>query len=211
MRNSRTLIALAVVAVVASGCETPRQTETAVGTGAGVATGAAIGGMVGGGRGAAIGAGVGGGIGAALGYNWGTVKDKLGMATRDSQVQVSEQQDGSLKVNVPGSVSFASNSSTLDTRLYPTLDRIASTLNEYPQTSVTVVGYTDSVGTAQANRDLSQRRASAVADYLIARGVARNRMAVDSRGEEEPVASNDDEAGRAQNRRVELLVRPMAS
>ena len=211
MKNARTLIALAVVTALAAGCETPRQTETAVGTGAGVATGAAIGAMVGGGRGAAIGAGVGGGIGAAVGYNWGTVKDKLGMATRDSQVQVSEQQDGSLKVNVPGSVSFASNSSTLDTRLYPTLDRIASTLNEYPQTSVTVVGYTDSVGTAQANRELSQRRATAVADYLIQRGVARNRMAVDSRGEEEPVASNDTEAGRAQNRRVEMLVRPMAS
>ena len=211
MRNTRTLIALAVVAAVAAGCETPRQTQTAVGTGAGVATGAAIGGMLGGGRGAAIGAGVGGGIGAAVGYNWGTVKDKLGIATRDSQVQVSEQQDGSLKVNVPGSVSFASNSSTLDTRLHPTLDRIASTLNEYPQTSVTVVGYTDSVGTAQANRDLSQRRAAAVGDYLIERGVARNRIVVDSRGEEEPIASNDSEAGRAQNRRVEMLVRPMAS
>ena len=211
MTHARTFIALAVVSVLAAGCETPRQTQTAVGTGAGAATGAAIGAMVDGGRGAAIGAGVGGGIGAAVGYNWGIVKDKLGMATKDSGVQVSEQQDGSLKVNVPGSVSFSSGSASLDSRLHPTLDRIAATLNEYPRTSVAVVGYTDSVGSAQANRDLSQRRAAAVADYLAQRGVAHTRIVVDSRGEEQPIATNDTETGRAQNRRVEMLVRPMQS
>lgn len=210
MKHSKTLIALAVVSALVAGCETPRQNQTAIGTGAGAATGAAIGAMVGGGRGAAIGAGVGGGIGAAVGYNWGAVKDKLGMATKDSGVQVSEQQDGSLKVNVPGSVSFASGSSALDPNLHATLNRIASTLNEYPRTTVTVVGYTDSVGSAESNRDLSRRRATAVADYLGQHGVLNSRMVVDSRGEEDPIATNDTEAGRAQNRRVEMVVRPMA-
>src|SRR5215210_7703936 len=119
MKHSRTMIALAVVGALA-GCETPRQTETAVGTGAGVATGAVIGAMVGGGRGAAIGAGIGGGIGAAAGYNWGAIKDKLGIATKGSAVQVSEQPDGSLKLNVPGSVSFATGSASLNSSLYPT-------------------------------------------------------------------------------------------
>jgi outer membrane protein OmpA-like peptidoglycan-associated protein len=209
MKNIRTLTALAVVAALAAGCETPRQNQTAVGTGAGAVTGAAVGAMVGGGKGAAIGAGIGGGIGAAVGYNWGAVKDKLGIATKGSGVQVAEQKDGSLKVNVPGSVSFASGSSSLDSRLFPTLDKIASTLNEYPETSITVVGYTDSVGSAEANQALSQRRASAVAEYLGQHGVARNRMAVDSRGEAEPIADNETEAGRAQNRRVEMVVRPM--
>ena len=210
MRHARTLIALAIVSAFAAGCETPRQNQTAIGTGAGAATGAAVGAMVGGGRGAAVGAGVGAGIGAVVGYNWGTVKEKLGMATKDSGVQVSEQQDGSLKVNVPGSVSFASGSSSLDPNLHPTLNRIASTLNEYPKTTVTVVGYTDSVGSSESNRDLSSRRARAVADYLQQHGVLGSRILVDSRGEADPIASNDTEAGRGQNRRVEMVVRPMA-
>jgi outer membrane protein OmpA-like peptidoglycan-associated protein len=211
MQNKRTLIALAVLAVLAAGCETPRQTQTAVGTGAGAATGAAVGAAVGGGRGAAIGAGIGGGIGAAVGYNWVAVKEKLGMATKGTAVQVTQQKDGSLKVNVPGSVSFASGSSSLDSRLFPTLDRIATTLNEYPETTITVVGHTDSVGSAESNRALSGSRAAAVAEYLGQRGVRRDRMVIDNRGELEPVADNATEAGRAQNRRVEMLVRPMRS
>ena len=211
MTHVPALIALAVVVGLVTGCETPRQTETAIGTGTGVAAGAVIGAMAGGGQGAAIGAGVGGVLGAAAGYNWGTIKDKLGIATKDTGVQVSEQQDGALKVNVPGSVSFASGSASLDSKLHPTLDKIASTLNEYAQTSVTVVGYTDSVGSAEANRELSRRRAGAVADYLSQHGVSRSRITVDSRGEEEPIATNDTEAGRAQNRRVEMLVRPIQS
>ena len=209
MTHVPALIALAVVVGLVTGCETPRQTETAIGTGTGVAAGAVIGAMAGGGQGAAIGAGVGGVLGAAAGYNWGTIKDKLGIATKDTGVQVSEQQDGALKVNVPGSVSFASGSASLDSKLHPTLDKIAATLNEYAQTSVTVVGYTDSVGSAEANRELSRRRADAVADYLSQHGVSRSRITVDSRGEEEPIATNDTEAGRAQNRRVEMLVRPI--
>jgi len=211
MTHVPALIALAVVVGLVTGCETPRQTETAIGTGTGVAAGAVIGAMAGGGQGAAIGAGVGGVLGAAAGYNWGTIKDKLGIATKDTGVQVSEQQDGALKVNVPGSVSFASGSASLDSKLHPTLDKIAATLNEYAQTSVTVVGYTDSVGSAEANRELSRRRAGAVADYLSQHGVSRSRITVDSRGEEEPIATNDTEAGRAQNRRVEMLVRPIQS
>ena len=211
MRNTHTLVALAVVSALAAGCETQRQNQTAIGTGAGAVTGAAIGAMVGGGRGAAIGAGVGGGIGAAVGYNWGAVKDKLGIATKDSGVQVSEQQDGALKVNVPGSVSFASGSASLNSSLFPTLDRIATTLNEYPKTSVTVVGYTDSIGSSESNQDLSRRRASAVAQYLAQHGVTSGRIIVEGRGEDNPIASNDTEGGRAQNRRVEMLVRPMGA
>lgn len=211
MRHTRTLIALTMAAALAAGCETPRQTQTAVGTGAGAAAGALLGGAIGGGRGAAVGAGIGGGVGAAVGYNWDMVKEKLGMATKGTAVQVSEQKDGSLKVNVPGSVSFASGSASLDPKLFTTLDRIASTLNEYPETTITVVGHTDSVGGTESNRVLSGSRAAAVADYLGQRGVRRDRMVVDSRGELEPIASNETEAGRAQNRRVEMLVRPMRS
>lgn len=208
MKHTRTLITMALAAALAGGCATQRQTETAVGAGAGAATGAAVGAMVGGGRGAAVGAGVGAAAGAAVGYNWQVIKEKLGIATKGSGVQVSEQKDGSLKVNVPGSVSFATGSASIDTGLYPTLDNIANTLNEYPASTITVVGHTDSVGSTEANLDLSRRRAAAVADYLAQHGVQRNRMVVDSRGEAEPIADNTTESGRAQNRRVEMLIRP---
>jgi outer membrane protein OmpA-like peptidoglycan-associated protein len=208
MNTTRNLITLALAAALAAGCATQRQTETAVGTGAGAATGAVVGGVAGGTRGAVIGAGVGAAAGAAVGYNWQLIKEKLGIATKDSGVQVSEQSDGSLKLNVPGSVSFATASSTIESRLHPTLDKIAGTLNEYPASTITIVGHTDSQGGSDYNMDLSRRRAAAVADYLAQRNVQRNRMLVDGRGESEPMADNGTESGRAQNRRVEMLVRP---
>lgn len=211
MKLSRTLITIALAAALGAGCATQRQTETAVGAGAGAATGAVVGGAVGGGRGAAVGGVVGAGVGAAAGYNWQLIKEKLGMATKGSGVQVAEMKDGSLKVNVPGSVSFASGSASLDPKLYSTLDGIANTLNEYPASTITVVGHTDSVGGTQANLDLSGQRAAAVAEYLTQRGVQRNRMVVQSRGEAEPIADNATEAGRAQNRRVEMVIRPAQS
>ena len=129
MNPTRNALTVALVAALAAGCATQRQTETAVGAGAGAATGAVIGGVAGGGRGAAVGAGVGAAAGAAIGYNWQLIKEKLGIATQGSGVQVSEQKDGSLKVNVPGSVSFATGSATIEPKLYPTLDKIAATLN----------------------------------------------------------------------------------
>jgi len=199
---------IAAAAALASGCATQQQTETAVGTGAGAAAGAVLGTMIGGsGRGTVVGAAVGAGVGAAAGYNWPLVKEKLGMATKDSGVAVSEQKDGSLKVSVPGSVSFASGSAAIETRLYPTLDKLANTLNEYPASAITVVGYTDSQGSTQDNLELSGRRAAAVADYLALRGVQRNRMTITGRGEAEPIADNATETGRAQNRRVEMVIR----
>jgi outer membrane protein OmpA-like peptidoglycan-associated protein len=212
MRHKLTLVMIMLAASLVGGCATERQTQTAIGTGAGAAAGAAIGAMVGdSGRATAAGAVIGAGAGAAAGYNWGLIKEKLGMATKGSNLQVSEQPDGSLKVNVPGSVSFASGSASLDSSLHPTLDKIANTLNEYPASRITVVGHTDSMGDAQANLDLSRRRAAAVADYLSQRGIQRNRMLVEGRGEAEPIGDNATEAGRAQNRRVEMVIRPAQS
>jgi outer membrane protein OmpA-like peptidoglycan-associated protein len=209
MSNMRTLIAIAITAALASGCATQQQTETAVGTGAGAAAGAVLGTMIGGsGRGTVVGATVGAGVGAAAGYNWPLVKEKLGIATKDSGVAVTEQKDGSLKVSVPGSVSFASGSAAIDTKLYPTLDKLANTLNEYPASTITVIGYTDSVGDVQSNLELSGRRAAAVSDYLAQRGVQRNRMTITGRGEADPIADNATDTGRAQNRRVEMVIRP---
>lgn len=212
MRHALTLATIALAAALAGGCATQRQNETAVGTGAGAAAGAVLGTMIGGsGKGTAVGAAVGAGAGAAAGYNWQLIKEKLGMATKGSGVQVTEQQDGSLKVNMPASVTFSSDSAFIDTRLHPTLDRLANTLNEYPASTISVIGHTDSVGTAQYNLDLSHRRADAVGNYLIQRGVQRNRMMTNGQGEAAPIADNASETGRAQNRRVEMVIRPAQS
>ena len=207
-----TLLAILAVALGSAGCATEQQTQTAIGTGAGAAAGALVGGAIGGSaRGTAIGALVGAGVGAAAGYNWPLVKEKLGIATKGTALNVTEQKDGALKINVPGSVSFGSGSATLSPVVYPTLDKIATTLNEYPQTTVNIIGHTDSSGSVEANRELARRRSAAVADYLTQRGVARDRISIESRGELEPIADNATEAGRAQNRRVELVIREVGA
>ncbi|MGZ8156420.1 MAG: OmpA family protein [Burkholderiales bacterium] len=211
MRHEQTLIAIAVAVLMGGGCATEQQTQTAIGTGAGAATGAVVGGAVGGGRGAAVGAVVGAGVGAAVGYNWPKVKEKLGIATKDTSLDMAEQRDGAVKITVPGSVSFTSGSAVLSQQVYPALNKIAATLTEHPETTVNVVGHSDSAGSAAANLELARRRAQAVANYLAERGVARNRLMVDSKGELEPVADNSTESGRTQNRRVELLIRDVGS
>lgn len=231
--HSHTVVALALAAALGAGCATEQQTQTAIGAGAGAATGAVLGTAIGGsGQGTAVGTVIGAGVGAAAGYNWplvkeklgigdsdseaklakdGNLKEQLGMATQNTEVKVSEQKDGSLKVNVPGTVSFASGSAMITPELFPTLDKIAATLNEHPNTTITVVGYTDSVGSMALNNELSLRRADAVVNYLNERGVHRSRMIVHGRGELDPIADNATEAGRAENRRVEMLIQPLRS
>jgi len=212
MRHVLTLTTIALATTLTAGCATQQQNETAVGTGVGAAAGAVLGRVIGGtGRSTAVGAAVGAGAGAAAGYNWQLIKEKLGMATKDSGVQVTEQRDGSLKVNMPAAVSFSSGSSTIDSGLHPTLDRMANTLNEYPASTISVTGHTDSVGGTQFNQDLSLRRANAVANYLAQRNVQRSRMSTYGQGEAAPVADNGTENGRAQNRRVEMVIRPANS
>lgn len=212
MRHALTLTTIALATTLAAGCATQRQNETAAGTGVGAAAGAVLGKVIGGtSKAMAVGAAVGASAGAAAGYNWQLIKEKLGMATKDSGVQVTEQNDGSLKVNMPAAVSFPSGSSSIDARLHPTLDRMANTLNEYPASTISVTGHTDSVGGTQFNQDLSLRRADAVANYLTERHVQRNRMSTYGQGEATPVADNTTETGRAQNRRVEMVIRPANS
>ena len=207
MTYTRSAMLVFATSLALAGCATEQKTNTAVGTGVGAATGAAIGGMVGDGRGAAVGAVLGAGAGAAAGHNWETIKKKLGMDTQGSQVQVTEERQGEIKLNVPGNVSFATGSSTIDAQLYPVLNRVATTLKQYPETSVTVIGHTDNVGGESANLNLSRERAAAVVNYLHGQGIAMDRMRAEGRGEAQPIADNSTDAGRAQNRRVELLVR----
>lgn len=157
---------------------------------------------------ALIGAGVGGLTGAAI----GNYQDRQERALRERMagtgVDVVRQGDN-ITLNMPGNVTFAFDDATLQPQFYPVLDDVARTLTEYNQTIVEVAGHTDSVGTDAYNNDLSMRRAQSVSNYLQGRGVMSQRLITVGAGESRPIASNDTEQGRAQNRRVEITLVPV--
>lgn len=157
---------------------------------------------------ALVGAGVGGLAGGAI----GNYQDRQERALRERMagtgVGVVRQGDN-ITLNMPGNVTFAFNDASLQSQFYPVLDDVARTLTEYNQTVVEVAGHTDSVGSDAYNHDLSVRRANAVAAYLANRGVMQQRLITVGAGESRPIASNETEEGRAQNRRVEITLVPV--
>jgi outer membrane protein OmpA-like peptidoglycan-associated protein len=204
------LSVLAVAAALVAGCATQQQTNTATGTGIGAGIGASLGAIFGGGTGAAIGAGVGAVAGGITGYNWDAIRNQISGASKGTGTTVAEQADGSLKLNIPSSVTFATNSYQINPALYPTLNEVAQQVAHHPELVVEVRGFTDNTGSAAYNQTLSQKRAQSVADYLSQRGVTPDRLSARGYGEILPIASNDIEDGRAQNRRVEIYLRPTA-
>jgi outer membrane protein OmpA-like peptidoglycan-associated protein len=154
---------------------------------------------------------LGAGVGALAGYAVGNYMDRqqacLQQAMQGTGVRVVRQGDN-LVLQMPGDVTFAYDRADIQPRFFDVLDRVAATLNEFPATYVDVVGHASSEGSDEYNLGLSQRRASAVAQYLVARQVIPDRLFVAGEGERRPIASNDTEAGRSQNRRVEIILRP---
>lgn len=203
-------VSLAIMTVLAAGCATEQGTNTAVGTGVGAAVGAGLGNLIGGNTtGTLVGAAVGAAAGGATGYNWSAIRGKLNKDTAGTGTQISEQPDGTLKVNIPSQVTFDTDSATIKPSFRAVLDQVSQTLQQHKDVNATVVGHTDSTGNATYNLQLSQRRAQSVATYLGDRGVARNRLTSEGRGQTQPVADNATEAGRAQNRRVEIFLKPI--
>jgi outer membrane protein OmpA-like peptidoglycan-associated protein len=198
---------LALSGALVAGCATQQGTNTAVGTGVGAATGAGLGAIFGGGKGAAIGAAAGAAVGGITGYNWQAIRNKLSGATAGTGTQVTEQSDGSLKVNIPSAISFDTNSYSIKPSFAPVLDQVSQTLVQHPELVAQVVGHTDSTGQPAYNQTLSQERAQSVAQYLAQHGVAGQRLSAEGRGQTQPIADNGTEAGRAQNRRVEIYLR----
>jgi outer membrane protein OmpA-like peptidoglycan-associated protein len=211
--NTRIMTRLSVFAVagaLVAGCATQQGTNTAVGTGVGAGTGAALGAIFGGGKGAAIGAGAGALVGGITGYNWQAIRNRLSGATKGTGTQITEQPDGSLKLNIPSSVTFDTNSYAIKPSFAPVLDQVAQTLQQNPEVIAQVVGHTDSTGQPAYNQTLSVNRAQSVVNYLSQRGVAPQRLSAEGRGDTQPIADNNTEAGRAQNRRVEIYLRATA-
>ena len=156
---------------------------------------------------ALIGAGVGALAGAGVGAYMDKQQAQLRAQLADTGVTVTRQGDN-IVLNMPSDVTFAFDRSDIQPQFYKVLDEVAGTMNQYPSTTIEVVGHADSVGTDVYNQALSERRASSVASYLTTRGVLPARLYVAGMGERQPIASNDTEAGRAQNRRVEIILRP---
>ena len=156
---------------------------------------------------------VGAGVGALAGGGIGAYQDRQEAELRrelaGSGVDVVRQGDN-ITLNMPGNITFAFDSSNQQSQFHPILDNVADTLNEYNQTVIEVAGHTDSVGDSGYNQNLSVERAQSVANYLSGRGVMQQRMIVTGAGETRPIASNDTEAGRAQNRRVEITIVPVS-
>ncbi|SLN69283.1 putative lipoprotein YiaD precursor [Pseudooceanicola marinus] len=198
--------------LVLTACENPDdgQRNTRTGVGLGALAGATLGAIVSDdeGKGAVVGAALGGLAGGA----YGNYLDRQEAQLRQSmgnRVEIVNTGDR-LIVTMPQDILFATDSASLRPDLTGDLRDLAVSLNDYPQTSVQVLGHTDNTGAAAYNQDLSQRRAGTVASTLIGYGVSAGRIQAIGRGEDQPRASNLTPEGRAQNRRVEIVILPNA-
>jgi outer membrane protein OmpA-like peptidoglycan-associated protein len=147
-------------------------------------------------------------VGAGVGAYMDKQERDLRARTAGTDVQVIRQGDD-LVLNIPSGITFAYDSATVQPQFQRTLDQVASTLGQYNQTYIDVYGHTDSTGSDSYNQTLSQRRATSVADYLSSHGVQSARIGTRGYGESQPIASNDTDAGRAANRRVEVKIVPI--
>ncbi|HEY7810040.1 MAG TPA: OmpA family protein [Allosphingosinicella sp.] len=156
----------------------------------------------------AIGAGVGAVAAAAIGTYMDRQEAELRRKTQGTGVVV-ERDGDELVLTMPAGITFPINSYEIQPQFYSTLEQVAQTLVTYPSTLIDVYGHTDPSGGDAINIPLSKNRAESVANYLSQRGVNRTRIATQGFGSSQPIASNATEAGRQQNRRVELRVVPI--
>lgn len=218
MTRYKTLTALALAGAFAlSACTDPSQINggtglnksqqgALIGAGAGAIAGQIIGGNT---KGTVLGAAVGSAIGAGIGYNLDQQEADLRRDIGNDDVSITNTGDR-LIVSLPQDLLFATDSFAVRSDLRDDLYRVSANLRQYPNSTIQVVGHTDSDGDAAYNQTLSERRASAVSSILIDGGVPASRIRSIGRGETQPVASNLNAAGKALNRRVEIVILPNA-
>ncbi len=219
----RILLLTVAAGVALAGCVTTpddpnRQTKekAAIGATIGAIAGAVIGHQQDRSGGALRGALLGAAAGGALGAGVGAYMDRqeaefrrvLEEERRTSEIEIERLKNENLKITMNSEVSFGFDSSVLNPAFHGTLNKVADILNRYPRTTTRITGHTDSRGSTGYNQSLSEQRANAVVWYLADRGVDSGRMVAEGRGEFQPRATNDTEAGRQLNRRVEMLIIP---
>lgn len=207
------LMALLPLSACVTDPETGKRTisKAAIGGVGGALGGYLLGDLIGGRRDRTekiVGAGIGAVAGAGVGYYMDEQEKKLRQQTAGTGVNVIRDGDN-LVLDMPSEITFGVDSSNIDPGFRNTLDQVSLTLKQYEKTYVDVMGHTDSTGSDAYNQALSERRASAVADYLSSRGVQSARLATRGYGESQPKASNLDAAGRSANRRVEIRLVPV--
>jgi len=219
MMRTKTALLIAIAASISlAGCAAmedfatnPDKEKTRTGTGYGAAAGAVVGLLTAGNnpfKSAMIGAAAGALVGGAAGNYMDKQEAKLRQQMAGTGVDVVRKGDN-ITLDMPGNLTFGFDSADVNATFYPVLNKVAQTLREYDKTVIEVAGHTDSTGSDSYNQTLSERRASNVAAYLSGQGVPGARMVTVGAGEAHPVASNDTEEGRAQNRRVEITIVPV--
>ncbi len=216
--KSKLIVAAAMTALVTtSACTTDpvtgqrRISKAAIGGVGGALGGYLLGDIVGGRNDRTeklIGAGLGGIAGGLVGNYMDKQERDLRARTAGTDVQVIRQGDD-LVLNIPSGITFAYDSSTVQPQFQRTLDQVSETLAQYNETYIDVYGHTDATGSAEYNQALSVRRATSVADYLAGHGVQSARIGIRGYGETQPIATNETDAGRAANRRVEIKIVPI--
>ncbi|HNP62910.1 MAG TPA: OmpA family protein [Woeseiaceae bacterium] len=221
-QTSKFILAMAVMTVFVSGCTTldayTREEKTSSTT-KGALIGAAAGvvaGLISGDdaverrQHALIGAGIGALAGGAIGRYQDKQEAELRAELEGTGVSVVRNGDN-ITLNMPGNVTFATNSADLSPAFFNVLNSVGKVLAEYEQTVVEVAGHTDSTGTDSYNQGLSERRANSVSAYLQGRGVIPQRLITLGMGEARPIADNSTESGRQINRRVEITMVPVTA
>jgi outer membrane protein OmpA-like peptidoglycan-associated protein len=221
-RTTKLILAVTTAMVFITGCETldpyTREEKTSQAT-KGALIGAGIGAVVGLISGddaverrqhALIGAGVGALAGGAVGAYQDRQEAALRAELEGTGVSVTRIGDN-ITLNMPGNITFATNSSDLSPAFFDVLNSVGKVLDEFDQTVVEVAGHTDSTGSDAYNQGLSERRAASVATYLRSRGVIAERLITVGMGESRPVAENSTDSGRQANRRVEITMVPVTA
>ena len=216
----RSILTAASLAIVLAGCSTldpyTGESKTSNAT-KGAIIGAVSGAVVGLASGddsverrqrALIGAGVGALAGGSIGYYMDRQEMKLRQELEGTGVSVYRDGDN-ITLNMPGNITFATNSADLNSQFYGVLTSVSKVMTEFDQTVVEVAGHTDSTGTNAYNQSLSERRASSVAQYLRTQGIMDQRLITIGLGEDMPVADNSTDSGRQLNRRVEITMVPL--
>ncbi|MCG6900643.1 MAG: OmpA family protein [Gammaproteobacteria bacterium] len=183
--------------------------KAGMGAGIGAVAGGLIGAATGGNRNAILlGMGIGAISGGGVGYYMDKQEDKLRAQLQSTGVSVTRNGDNII-LNMPGNITFATNSSNISADFYPVLDSVALVINEYEKTYIDINGHTDSTGAESYNQTLSEARADSVARYLESQKVVAARIITRGMGESQPIATNDTPEGRALNRRVEIILTPI--
>lgn len=213
MKKSK-LIAFGACAILLSACASNPYTgqsgmsNTAKGAGLGAVAGAGAGALFGGNKlkNAGWGALAGGALGAAVGAYMDNQEQEMQQSLQGTGIQVQRTAENTLNLTMPSSITFGFDSATLTPQARSALDSVAKVLNQYPESTISITGHTDDIGSDSYNQKLSEERALSVSNYLSQHNVSYARLTTKGMGESMPKFPNTDEANRAQNRRVELAI-----